>query len=104
MQASTKPSQQPRKAVGDHAKIDRRRRARQPAPAINDSTCWDWEAVEQWTVGVLARARQAAAATDGPDNVRGILYLTHCFADELATASPRFDRSSFVAAVTRGRS
>jgi hypothetical protein len=105
MEASTKRTQQPATTVGDQTKIDRRRRARDRGPAINDtSACWDWEAVEQWTVGVLERARQAAAATAGPDSVRGILYVTHCFADELATANPRFDRPTFVTAVTSGPS
>jgi hypothetical protein len=28
--------------------------------------------------------------------------VAHCFADELATANPRFDRLSFITAVTEG--
>jgi hypothetical protein len=85
--ASTKPSQQSRTIVGDVEAAPR-----------------DWAAVEQWITGVLSRARQAAEATDGPQSVRGILYLAHCFADELATANPRFDRLSFITAVTEGPS
>jgi hypothetical protein len=64
----------------------------------------DCEGVEQWIAGVLRRARQAAEATDEPHNVRGSLYLAHCFADELATANPRFDRLRFIEAVTEGSS
>jgi hypothetical protein len=64
----------------------------------------DWEGIEQWIIGVLWRARQAAEALDGPDNVRGTLYMAHCFADELAAANPRFDRLSFIKAVTEGPS
>jgi hypothetical protein len=52
---------------------------------------------------VLRRAHQAAQAMDGPDEVRGVLYVAHCFADELAAASPRFDRQSFIMAVKEGR-
>jgi len=98
MDASTKPSQQPRTTVGEHAKIDRRGRPRHPRPAINDGPApGDWEGVDQWIARVLSRARQA---TDGPDNVRGILYVPQCFADELAPANPRFERQSFITAVT----
>jgi hypothetical protein len=63
----------------------------------------DCEGVEQWIAGVLQRARQAAEA-EATDELRGILYVAHCFADELATATPRFDRLSFIRAVTDGPS
>jgi hypothetical protein len=53
---------------------------------------------------VLRRAHQAAAAMGRPDEVRGVLHAAHCFADELAAASPRFDRQSFIVAVTEGPS
>jgi hypothetical protein len=49
---------------------------------------------------VLRRAHQAAEAMDGPDEVRAVLYVAHCFADELAAANPRFDRQGFVTAVS----
>ena len=64
----------------------------------------DWEGVEQWVAGVLRRAHQAAEATAGPQELRGILYLAQCFADEIAEANPRFDRLSFITAVTKGPS
>lgn len=64
---------------------------------------WDWEGVEEWINGVLRRARQRAEAADGPDALRGLLYVTHCFADELATANPRFDRQRFIRAATEGQ-
>ena len=65
---------------------------------------WDWEGVEEWINGVLRRARQRAEAADGPDALRGLLHVTHCFADELATANPRFDRQKFIRAATEGPS
>lgn len=65
---------------------------------------WDWEGVEEWINGVLRRAHQRAEATDGPDALRGLSYVTHCFADELATANPRFDRLRFIRAATEGPS
>jgi hypothetical protein len=64
----------------------------------------DRQGVEQLITRVLFRARQAAEALDRPDDMRGILYVAHCFADELATASPRFDRQGFITAVTEGPS
>ena len=64
----------------------------------------DWQGVEQLITRVLWRAHQAAELVDEPDDVRGILYVAHCFADELATANPRFDRLSFIRAVTEGPS
>jgi hypothetical protein len=64
----------------------------------------DCEGVERWIAGVLRRARQAAEATAGPQELRGILYVAQCFADELATATPRFDRAGFIGAVTAGPS
>jgi hypothetical protein len=70
---------------------------------INDAPApRDREAVERWVAGVLRRARESAEATEGPHALRGILYVAHCFADELATANPRFDRLSFITAVTEG--
>jgi hypothetical protein len=71
-------------------------------PANDAPAPRDREAVERWVAGVLRRAREAAEATDGPHALRGILYVAHCFADELATANPRFDRMSFITAVTEG--
>ena len=62
------------------------------------------KAIEEWINGVLRRARQRAEATDGPDALRGLLHVTHCFADELATANPRFDRQRFIRAATEGPS
>jgi hypothetical protein len=72
---------------------------------VDDATrSWDWEGVEEWINGVLTRARQRAEAADGPDALRGLLYVTRCFADELATANPRFDRLRFIRAATEGPS
>jgi hypothetical protein len=53
---------------------------------------------------VLRRAHQAAEAMDGPDEARGVLHVAHCFADELAAASPGFDRQRFITAVEEGPS
>jgi hypothetical protein len=64
----------------------------------------DSEAVEQFIARVLGRARDAAQAEGSVDAVRGILYVAHCFADELATTSPRFDRLKFITTVTNGAS
>lgn len=58
----------------------------------------EWDRVEQFITRVLSRARQAAAAADQPDDIRGILYVAHCFADALATENPRFDRVGFIRA------
>jgi hypothetical protein len=45
---------------------------------------------------VLGRAHRTAEALDEPDEARAILHLAQSFADELATADPRFDRLRFV--------
>ena len=75
------------------------RGARRDAPRS-----WDWEGIEEWINGVLRRAHQRAEATDGPDALRGLLHVTHCVADELAIANPRFDRQRFIRAATEGPS
>jgi hypothetical protein len=45
---------------------------------------------------VLRRAHQRAEDVDDPNEARGILYLAHSFADELAATNPRFDRGRFI--------
>jgi hypothetical protein len=49
---------------------------------------------------VLRRAHGTAAALDAPNEERAILQLAHSFADELATANPRFDRLRFIRTAT----
>jgi hypothetical protein len=56
--------------------------------------------VDQFIARVLHRAHQAAIAVDAPGEARAILDVAQSFAEELATASPGFDRMAFVAAVT----
>jgi hypothetical protein len=58
------------------------------------------EAVDRLVARVLCRAHRAAEAVDAPDEARVILHLAQCFADELAAASPRFDRLRFIEAAT----
>jgi hypothetical protein len=54
------------------------------------------EAVDRLIARVLRRAHGTAEALDRPDEARTILHLTQSFADELATADPRFDRLRFI--------
>jgi hypothetical protein len=60
----------------------------------------DCVAVEQMIAQVLRRAHRKAMALNSPDDARGVLYVAHCFADELAAANPQFDRLQFSRAVT----
>ena len=57
-------------------------------------------AVEEFVARVLAHAYRATVANNAPNDTRGVLYVTHCFAEELATTNPRFDRLRFVSAAT----
>ena len=63
----------------------------------------DPEAVEQLIAHVLRRTHQMAAALDAPHERRAILRVAHSFADELATANPRFDRLAFIKDATGAR-
>jgi hypothetical protein len=56
----------------------------------------DPEAVEQLIADVLRRTHQMTTAFDGPHERRAILSVAQSFADELATANPRFDRLRFI--------
>jgi hypothetical protein len=56
--------------------------------------------VEEFIAGVLRHAHRTTVADNDPDDTRGVLYMTHCFADALAIADPQFDRMLFVRAVT----
>jgi acyl transferase domain-containing protein len=58
------------------------------------------ETVDQLIARVLRRAHRTAAAVDAPNEERAILQLAHSFADELATANPRFDRLRFIRTAT----
>jgi hypothetical protein len=62
------------------------------------------EAVDQLIARVLRRAHGTAEALDRPDEARTILHLAHSFAEELATADPRFDRLRFIEDVTDDQS
>lgn len=57
------------------------------------------EAVEELIVYVLRRAHQMAHVFNTPHEARAILHVAHSFAEELATASPHFDRLRFIRAV-----
>src|SRR5919109_2615921 len=54
------------------------------------------EAVDQLIARVLDRAHRTAEAVDEPNQARAILRVAQSFADELATADPRFDRLQFI--------
>src|ERR671925_630879 len=54
------------------------------------------EAVDQLIARVLDRAHRTAEAVDEPNQARTILHVAQSFADELATADPRFDRLQFI--------
>jgi hypothetical protein len=58
------------------------------------------EAVEELIARVLGRAHGTMEALNEPDQARAILHVAHSFADELATANPRFDRMRFIRDVT----
>ena len=51
---------------------------------------------DQLIAAVLCRAHHSAIALDEPDEARAILHLAQSFADELASANPRFDRTRFI--------
>jgi hypothetical protein len=54
------------------------------------------ETVDELIARVLGRAHRMAEARGEPDQARAILHVAHSFADELATANPRFDRMRFI--------
>jgi hypothetical protein len=54
------------------------------------------EPVDQLIARVLRRAYGTAETLERPGEARAILYLAQSFADELATADPRFDRLRFI--------
>jgi hypothetical protein len=54
------------------------------------------EAVDQLIARVLGRAHRMAEALNEPNQARAILHVAQSFADELATADPRFDRLRFI--------
>jgi hypothetical protein len=56
--------------------------------------------VARFIARVLRHAHRKAMAVNAPDNARGVLYVAHCFADELAPANPRFDRLRFIEEAT----
>ena len=64
----------------------------------------DTEAIDQLIARVLRRATLEANALDDRDEARAILDVAHSFADELATADPRFDRLRFIEDATEDRS
>ena len=72
------------------------------SPGVNDDApaLGDPVAVEKFIAYVLRRAHRTTVANNAPNDARGILHVTHCFADELAIANPRFDRLLFVRAAT----
>jgi hypothetical protein len=49
---------------------------------------------------VLRHAHQKTMALNAPNDARGVLYVAHCFADELAVGNPRFDRLRFIQEAT----
>jgi hypothetical protein len=71
------------------------RRLDDEAPAVGDPV-----AVAKFVARVLRHACRTTLANNAPNDTRAVLYVTHCFADELASANPRFDRLGFVRAVT----
>jgi hypothetical protein len=58
------------------------------------------EAVDQLIARVLGRAHQMAEDLNEPNEARAILHVAQSFADELATADPRFDRVQFIKEAT----
>jgi hypothetical protein len=62
------------------------------------------EAVDQLIARVLHHAHRTADAHDEPEVERAILQVAQSFADELATANPRFDRLRFIRNATEERS
>jgi hypothetical protein len=54
------------------------------------------EAVDQLIARVLRRAHSTADARNAPNEARAILDVAQSFADELASANPRFDRLRFI--------
>ena len=48
---------------------------------------------------VLRDAHRKALAVN-PNDARGVFYVAHCFADELAITNPRFDRLRFIREAT----
>jgi hypothetical protein len=58
------------------------------------------EAVEELIARVLGRAHRMAEALNASNEARAILGVAESFADELATANPRFDRLRFIKDVT----
>jgi hypothetical protein len=59
----------------------------------------DAAAVTRLIARVLRTAHRKASAVN-PNDARGVLYVAHCFADELAIANPRFDRLRFIREAT----
>jgi hypothetical protein len=57
------------------------------------------EGATRWIARVLRQAHRKASAVN-PNDARGVLYVAHCFADELAIANPRFDRLRFIREAT----
>jgi hypothetical protein len=66
----------------------------------SSSTIADTERVETFIADVLHRVYRTTVATGSPHDTRGVLYVAHCFADELAAANPHFDRLHFIQAAT----
>jgi len=58
------------------------------------------EELDQLIAHVLRRVHRMAQELDSPNEARAILHVAHSFADELATANPRFDRPRFIRAAT----
>jgi hypothetical protein len=66
------------------------------SPADNGRVAGRDETVDQLIARVLRRAHLMADARNAPIEARAILHLAQSFADELATADPRFDRLRFI--------
>lgn len=55
---------------------------------------------DQLIAHVLRRAHDSAETLHSPDEARAILHVARSFADELASANPRFDQTCFIKAAT----
>jgi len=60
--------------------------------------------ITRFIAHVLRHAHEKTLALNAPNDARGVLYVAHCFADELALANPRFERLRFIQEATEHQS